>query len=452
MDDFRQRIRSLMRWSKADVYTVTSGRKAQSIGPTRMSSMKDSNRIDARAEEQPAPDSFYGSAILLPRALLLALIVALAGCATPEQSTDSVSPVQISERTWQQVDSDIANASSAATESAWDYARVALDHWISLVQIRTEADFIPWFGSYWTQQWLAFKIAWYKLDAQKRTDPTFKQLAAYLREQYHERVLAPVAREIDPDVIREQATKHYVQILSQQLQKIQRRYGVPSDQFDRRIKDISAIALAPHRAHSASLYQLVHADPIAGLPAYQALIAQISGDAGRTGPSEARISPVAQQASEKVATRLITNGGASAAAAVVGGIPGVIISLGAVGFGAMEHEKDRPKLEALLRKNLNPALDDMWRDLMENQATGVMAAVYYLSKQIEESLAKTYAQPVEVKPKRPDIPRSDTHFMQYNNNDDEVPVDYGHAEEKPNSTTAMNFSPHQEQEKVVPKD
>ena len=379
--------------------------------------MKDSIRIDARADERPASDSFYGTASLLLRVLLVALIVALAGCSTPERPPDSAPPDQISERTWQQVDSDIANASSASAESAWNYARVALDHWISLVQMRTEADFIPWFGSFWTQQWLAIKMAWYKLDAEKGTDPTVEQLAAYLREQYHEHVLAPVAKEIDPDVIREQTTKYYVQILSKQLQEIQRRYGVPSDQFDRRIKDISAIALAPHPAHSASLYQLVHVEPIARLPAYKALIAQIRKEAGETGPSEARIFPVAQQASEKLATRLITSGGASATAAVVGGIPGVIISLGVAGFGAMEHKKDRSKLEALLRKNLNPVLDDMWRDLMEDPATGVMSAVYYLSKQIEESLAKTVTQPVEIKPARQGIPRSDTRFIQDKIND-----------------------------------
>ena len=377
---------------------------------------RDSVRIDA-------------TAILLLRALLVALIVALEGCATPERPPDSAPPVQISERTWQHVDSDIANASSAATESARDYARVALDHWISLVRMRIEDDFIPWFGSYWTQQWLAGKMAWYKLGAEEGTDPAVKQLAAYLQEQFQERVLAPVAKEIDPDVIREQTTEYYVQILNKQLQEIQQRYGVPSDQFDRRIKDISVIAPTPDPTRSASLYQLVHADPVTSLPAYEALIAQIRENAGETGPSEARISPVAQKVSEKLAARLITSGGASAAAAVVGGIPGMIISLGAAGFGAMAHEKDRPKLEALLRENLTPVLDDMWRDLMEDPAAGVMAAVYHLSKQIKASLATTITQPVEFEPAPQGIPRSDTQFIQDKNNDDDAAADSGYADE-----------------------
>lgn len=365
------------------------------------------------------------------RSLVVALMMALAGCATPERPPDLAPPVQISESTWQQVDSDIGDASLAATESAWDYARVAMDNWMSLVHKRTEADFIPWFGGYWTQQWLAIKVAWYKLGAKEGTDPTVKRLAAYLQEQYHDRVLEPVAREIDPDGVREQATKYYVQFLGKQLQEIPRRYGVPSDQFDRRIKDIPAIALASHPAHSASLYQIVHADPLARLPAYEALIAQIRKNAGGAGagPSDARISPVAQQASEKLAARLIASGGASAAAAVVGGIPGVMISLGAAGLGAIEHENERPKMEALLRENLTPVLDDMWLDLMEDPATGVMAGVNHISRQIEGSLATTLTQPVTFEPVPQGIPLPVEPFFGDGTSDDEVPSGDGRAAE-----------------------
>ncbi|OGU19866.1 MAG: hypothetical protein A2580_15285 [Hydrogenophilales bacterium RIFOXYD1_FULL_62_11] len=338
------------------------------------------------------------------RALLVALMLTLAGCATPvrlpDHPPDLAPPVHVPESTWWEVDSDIGAASLAAKASARDEARGAMANWKRRIQKRTETDFIPWFTDFWTQQWLAMKVAWYKLSAEEGADPTIKRLSAYLQTQYRERVLDPVAREIDPDKVRALATNHYAQRLSAQLQEIPRRYGVPVDQFDRRIKAIPAIALTHQPAHSASLYEVVHAEPIATLPAYVALSIQVRKDSGTTGngPSDARISPVAKRASEILAARLITSGGASAAAAAIGGGAGVIISFGTAGFSAIAHEKDRPKMEAQLRESLRLALADMWLELVEDPATGVMAEVYHLSGQIEGGLVKTLTQPAPFEP------------------------------------------------------
>jgi hypothetical protein len=306
----------------------------------------------------------------------------------------------VSEKTWWQVNGDISAASLEAKESASNYARGIMESWRSLVQKRTEADFIPWFTGYWTQQWLAIKVAWYKLNGEEGTDPAAQRLAAYLQDQYYNRVLAPVAKEIDPNLVRDQATKRYVKLLSKQLRGIPQRYGVPSDQFDRRIKDVPAIALTPHPARNASLYQIVHADPLATLPAYVDLIAQIRQDAGGAGvgPSDARISPVAKRAAEKLEAQLATRGGASVAAAAVGGVAGVIITLGAAGYGVIAHENERPNMETQLRETLTPVLDDMWVSLMEDPATGVLAGVNHISLQIEGSLAKPVTQTVTLEP------------------------------------------------------
>jgi hypothetical protein len=208
----------------------------------------------------------YGTATGRLRWLLITLIVGLAGCATSGRTPDPMPPVYVSERTWWQVDSDILAASRAAMIPAGNDARRFMENWRSRVHKRGEADFIPWFTGYWTQQWLAIKVAWYKLGAGEGKDPAAQRLAAYLQEQYRERVLEPVAREINPEVIRAKATQRYVRLLGEQLQAIPRRYGVPPEQFDRRLEDIPAIALAPPAAHNASLYQVVHADPLDTLP------------------------------------------------------------------------------------------------------------------------------------------------------------------------------------------
>lgn len=56
--------------------------------------------------------------------------------------------------------------------------------------------------------------------------------------------------------------------------------------------------------------------------------------------------------------------------------------------GAVSNEHDRPETEAQLRKSLGDAFDKAWLGLIENEANGVMAGVYYISGQIEGSLAK----------------------------------------------------------------
>jgi len=61
-----------------------------------------------------------------------------------------------------------------------DYARGSMESWRGRVHKRTEADFIPWFTGYWTQQWLAIKVAWYVLST--GTEPAAKRLAIYLQE------------------------------------------------------------------------------------------------------------------------------------------------------------------------------------------------------------------------------------------------------------------------------
>jgi hypothetical protein len=139
------------------------------------------------------------------------------------------------------------------------------------------------------------------------------------------------------------------------------------------------------------------------------MIAQIRKNASgmETGSMDSRMSPVARRASEKLAARLAASGGASVAAAAFGGIPGIMISLGAAGFGAAAYDYERPRMEALLRENLRAAVDDMWYGLMNDSATGVMAGVYYISAQIKGNVAKTHTQPVKFEPVPQEMPLSD---------------------------------------------
>ena len=354
------------------------------------------NGVPAAAGPGGAPDW------LAPVTLLLLLL--LTACASPGPPPPPPSPVLVAESTWWQVDRDIAAAARAATAPAGEHAGAAMAKWRQRVQHYCETDFIPWFTSYGTQQWLAIKVAWYRLGNEGTSDPAAGRLAAYLQEQYQERVLDPVVREVDPAEVRKTATRIYQRTLGAALTGIRQRHAVPADQFDRRLQRIPAISLAPPPAHDASLLQFMRADPLAALPAYGALLDRIRAAAADSGGTDdSRLSPAARRASAQALTRLTTSGAASAAAAIIGGVPGAVITLGAFGAGLAAHEKQRPEIEAQLRANLDAALAEMWFSLVENPASSVMAAVHYLATRIDDDLTPARPQPVELAPRPQEI-------------------------------------------------
>ncbi|AWM91629.1 hypothetical protein DJ564_12740 [Pseudomonas sp. 31-12] len=323
------------------------------------------------------------------RSLIVAVMVVLAGCATPPRAPVVAPIVVVSESTWRQVDQEIVAASQSATEQTKIYARGAMDYWRTRVYQLTEENFIPWFSSYWTQEWLSMKVSWYSLSAQGEQDASAKRLAAYLLEQYQKRVLAPVAVEIDPDAILGLATAFYVDIVQEELQRISQRHGIPMTQLNGRIQKIPAIALGPPPARDASLYQVVRTQPLNSLPAYAALIEKIHKAGGDKGVdnTETAMAPVAKRASKRIEAEMAPRGAASAVAAAAGKLAGALISVGVAGVRAIIQANDRPDSEALIRSSLGNTFDKAWTKLVQNPTTGVMAGTLYMAAQIEGNLA-----------------------------------------------------------------
>ncbi|QXI40129.1 hypothetical protein [Pseudomonas xantholysinigenes] len=322
----------------------------------------------------------------------LCLLLALAGCAGRRPPAPPP-PQNLPPAVWQRIDQDIIEASVAAAGSANDYARRSMRVWKEQVQQRTENDFIPWFTGYWTQQWLTLKVAWYKMNSGNGQESPEKRLGLYLQEQYHARVIEPVAEQIDPEGIRDRASELYLQLLGQQLPTIIQRYNAPPEQFSQRLNRIPIIALGPPKARDASLYTLLRAKSLAQQPAWQALCQHLHQQAAKgPGQTEAGLSSVATQASEKLGASLAPRGAASAIAAAVGKAAGAMISVAVTGYGMLTHDREHPQMVEQLRVILNVALNQEWQELMENRQSGAMAGVYYLSGQVEDSLLGSRSQ------------------------------------------------------------
>ncbi|WP_085686379.1 MULTISPECIES: hypothetical protein [unclassified Pseudomonas] len=322
------------------------------------------------------------------RALIVAALVLLAGCASSARAPVGAPAVVVSPATWQQIDREIVSASKQATEQVKLFARGSMEHWRIRVYEQTEENFIPWFSSYWTQEWLSMKVSWYTISASGEQDASAKRLAAYLLEQYQERVLAPVAVEIDPDAILGQSTAFYAQLMAQQMPVIAQRHGVPIAQLNGRLQKIPAIALGPPPARDASLYQIVSTDPLNTLPAYTALIEKIHADGGSKGvaSTESAMAPVAKRASQRMEAEMAPRGAASAVAAAAGKLAGALISVGVAGIRAIIQANDRPDSEALIRSSLGNTFDKAWLKLVQNPTTGVMAGTLHIAGQVESHL------------------------------------------------------------------
>jgi hypothetical protein len=180
-----------------------------------------------------------------------------------------------------------------------------------------------------------------------------------------------------------------LQILLQQLQVISRRYQVPLAQLNGHIQKVPAIRLGPPSARNASLYQVLHSEPLNTLPAYTALIDNIHQSGGDNGidSTVAAMAPVATRASQKIEAEMAPRGAASVVAAVAGKLAGALISVGVAGVRAVIQANDRPDSEALIRNSLGSTFDKAWLKWVQDPRSGVMAGALHISAQIEGHLA-----------------------------------------------------------------
>jgi hypothetical protein len=134
---------------------------------------------------------------------------------------------------------------------------------------------------------------------------------------------------------------------------------------------------------------VLHAKPLAELPAYKALLLHIRSEPRGVGnwSDDPGMSLVAQRTSARLVDDLTTSGAASLVSAAVGSTAGMGISLGVALFTAISRANERPETEAQLRTNLNAAFDEEWLQLMRRTDRGVLAGIHHLSGQIEGSLS-----------------------------------------------------------------
>jgi hypothetical protein len=337
---------------------------------------------------------------LAGRGILLVLLALPGGCSfAPSQVEAPQAPsYPVQPGTWRAIDEQIYNASVFARHESGAYARVAMEEWLWRVRERIETVFIPWYSGYWTQQWIAIKVSWYQLqdDEDEEDDEADERLASYLQEQFYTQVLEPVSGFVDPYTVMDDTTVEYLRGLKAELDPLPARYHVPVGIFDRHLEAIPAIVGSGVPPQDASLFEVLQIADLSGMGAFKALRTRVTAVDGSVTltPSADRLQAVARRAVDKLLGSLTVRGGATAASTIVGGFWGMLISTGSAVWGKIQHDNDKPRMEAQLRENLDASLDVMWQDLVADEQGGVTAMVYHMSKQIEAAVFQPVQAPL----------------------------------------------------------
>jgi hypothetical protein len=265
-----------------------------------------------------------------------------------------------------------------------------MEEWLWRVRQRIEEVFIPWYSSYGIQQWMTAKVVAFKLLYTEGEATPEERLVSYLQEQFYEQVLEPVNSFVNPQTVMEDAAVNYLRELRERLDRLPSEYDVPDAAFRKHLETIPAIVVQVAPPQEASLYEVLQSTDLSALPAYRALRGKVtasSGVANQTASAD-RLQVVANQAVTRLLDSVALSAGTATASTVVGGYWGVAISAGSAAYAAVEHDHEKPVMEAQLRENLDAALDLMWQDLVENPSGGITAMVHDMSMQIEDAVTR----------------------------------------------------------------
>jgi hypothetical protein len=320
------------------------------------------------------------------RLLLPVLVLSLAGCATRVQAPAPVeTPPPLPADTWREIAEVIWTASSLAQAEAGDYARATMGQWMLRI---TEVQFVPWYSSYWVQQWLGLKTGWYEMNRGDGDGAVDDYLVAYLQERFDEMVLEPAGERGNPRTITEQSAALYVRMLSAQLRCIPGIHPVTQRSLKKRLEEIPLILLPGNPARRTALSRVLEHDDLSGDATYQALLARTRPVAGASDVSRnpEPLQEVAKDAVARLVTGLPVRAGGGAAALVIGEALGLFISAGVIAWSAISHDRNRAEMESRLRAALDVALRTMWQVLMQDPETGVLYPVRHMSQQLGAAL------------------------------------------------------------------
>lgn len=287
---------------------------------------------------------------------------------------------------WEKVDAAVAQAAARARQRACRHACDRLDQWTATMMVRVDEDFLPWYFGYWNQQSLGLAAAWqdvkYRL-AGTLTDPNTPsasdRLVQEIHEQFAARVLHPESAQLFLEQVTRQTVEIYLDDLRQSLADVQACYQIPQPRWDRYLDDI---AVTTRRIEGNREVPLTLKAATATSVGGGVVLAR--GLARLTTRLETRLGA---RAAEKTIAGVAGKTGAKVAAKGGGRLLGPAVTVSVIAWDLYDHHATVRDNKPVLRDGLAEYLALLKDSLLQDQQTGVAAAVHEIEAGIVRSLA-----------------------------------------------------------------
>ena len=288
---------------------------------------------------------------------------------------------------WTKVDVAVAQAATAASQRAEQYASEQLDGWTGQMLIRIDRDFLPWYFGYWNQQSIGLKACWqgvkYELAGYVTADATAspaEQMIQDIQTEFASRVLRPESAQLRLEQITRQAVEMYLADLRESLKGIEIRYNIPAQQWNSYLEGIGTSVQRIDGSRQVPL-------------SLKAATASTAGAAAILTRSLARLAArievrFAAEAAEKPAAQLAAKAASKVAARVGGKMLGPIIAVGVIAWDIWDHHQTVAANLPILRSALAEYLSLQQDVLLRDPQTGVLAAVHEVEAGIVRSLVR----------------------------------------------------------------
>ncbi len=323
---------------------------------------------------------------------------------------------------WEKVDANVATAATAARNHAESVAARHLETWNAQLLARIDADFLPWYFSYWNQQTLGLKALWQSakyhmagyITAEDTPSPS-QQMIADIQQEFANRVLRPESAQLFLEQLTRQTVDLYLADLRERLDNIQASYKIPQPRWDRYLEDIAistqrveanrqvpltlkALAVSSIGAGALLARSLARIagrfEVRAGSMAAEEVGGKILASAG-TEAVEATAGNLAGRADARLATdlgeRFAVRAGGKVIAKTTGRLLGPIAAAGIIAWDVYDHRRTVDRNMPILRESLVEYLALLKESLLHDPQTGLASPIHALEAGIVQSV--THRQP-----------------------------------------------------------